>query len=109
MDGVPHELGLRGELGPWNVERSVKDVAAIVEVQQRFWGDVPYDHYTFLNVVNETRGGLEHLDSTLMMSSRFATSTREDYIGWLGQCHPKAPFSIVGLEPGNSETRRRIF
>jgi predicted metalloprotease with PDZ domain len=82
--GAPHELVLAGELGPWDVDRSAADVAAIVREQRALWGDTPYDHYTFLNVVNEARGGLEHLDSTLMMTNRRATSTREAYVGWLG-------------------------
>jgi len=84
VPGAPHRLVVAGDRGPWDVERSAADVAAIVRTQQAFWGDVPYDHYTFLNVVNETRGGLEHLDSTLMMTTRWATSTREAYRSWLG-------------------------
>lgn len=84
VDAAPHRLVLAGELGPWDVERSAADVATLVEAQLGLWGDVPYDHYTFLNVVNEQRGGLEHLDSTLMMTSRWATSTREAYVSWLG-------------------------
>ena len=81
---APHDLVLAGALGPWDVDRSTADVAAIVREQRALWGDEPYDHYTFLNVVNETRGGLEHLDSTLMMTDRLATATREAYVGWLG-------------------------
>ena len=84
LPGAPHELVLAGRLGPWDVQRSTDDVTAIVREQQALWGDEPYAHYTFLNVVNETRGGLEHLDSTLMMTNRLATSTREAYVGWLG-------------------------
>jgi len=84
LPGAPHELVLAGALGPWDVDRSTADVTAIVKEQQALWGDEPYAHYTFLNVVNEKRGGLEHLDSTLMMTNRLATSTREAYVGWLG-------------------------
>ena len=80
----PHALVLVGESGPWDLERSADDVARLVEVQQAFWGEVPYHRYLFLNVLSETRGGLEHLDSTLMMSSRWATSSRDDYLSWLG-------------------------
>lgn len=79
-----HRLVLAGPLGPWRVDQSAEDVARIVEVQQAFWGNVPYERYTFLQVVNEQYGGLEHLDSTLMQASRKATSSRDSYLGWLG-------------------------
>jgi len=84
VEAAPHTLVLAGELGPWDVDGSAASVAAIVREQLAFWGSVPYDHYTFLNVVNEARGGLEHLDSTLMMTHRRATSVREDHVRWLG-------------------------
>ena len=84
VDGVPHSLVLAGDLGPWDVDGSTADVSAIVREQIAFWGNVPYAHYTFLNVVNEARGGLEHLDSTLMMTNRRATTKREDYVRWMG-------------------------
>ena len=84
VPGGLHRLVIAGDRGPWDVERSAADVATLARTHQAFWGTVPYDHYTFLNVVNETRGGLEHLDSTLMMTTRWATSTREAYRSWLG-------------------------
>lgn len=84
VNGAAHRLVHTGELGPWDTTRSAEDVQALVTTQLGFWGDVPYQHYSFLNVLSETRGGLEHLDSTLMMTSRAKMVKREDYIGWLG-------------------------
>ncbi len=82
--GVPHRLASFGEQGVWDGERAARDVRTIVEAQQRFWGTVPYDRYVFLNVLTDAGGGLEHEESTLMMSSPFRTRAREDYLGWLG-------------------------
>ena len=75
-------------------------------MQQAFWGEVPYHRYLFLNVLSETRGGLEHLDSTLMMSSRWATSSRDDYLSWLGLVsHEFFQFVtfVWPVEPGGNE------
>ena len=47
-------------------------------------GPLPYPHYYFLNLVVDTGGGLEHKNSTMLMSSRFAMRTRRTYLVWLG-------------------------
>ena len=49
-----------------------------------FWGLAPYPHYIFFNLLTEEGGGLEHKDSTVLMSSRFRARTREGLIDWLG-------------------------
>jgi predicted metalloprotease with PDZ domain len=84
VGGVPHRLVLAGDTAPWDVDRSAADVETLVRAQQALWGTVPYASYTFLNVINESGGGLEHLDSTLMMAGRWSTATREAYVKWLG-------------------------
>lgn len=80
----PHFLVNVGEDGLWDVERSVADVGRIVETDLRLWGELPYDKYVFFNVLSESGGGLEHKNSTVIMSTRWATRTRRRYIGWLG-------------------------
>src|SRR5690606_29915263 len=70
--------------GVWDGPRSARDVERIVREQLAFWGDLPYDRYVFLNVIAEAGGGLEHRASTLMLTSRWATGTRDGYRGWLG-------------------------
>jgi predicted metalloprotease with PDZ domain len=82
--GVPHVLANVGEAGVWDGPRSARDVQRIVETQVAFWGDVPYARYAFLNVLAEAGGGLEHKASTLLLTSRWRTGTREGYLGWLG-------------------------
>jgi predicted metalloprotease with PDZ domain len=82
--GVRHRLANFGGDGLWDQERSLGGVKAIVEEQARFWGQVPYPHYTFLNVIAEAGGGLEHLDSTLMLTFRDRTSEDDLFEKWLG-------------------------
>ncbi len=81
--GKPHYLINVGSLGPWDLERTAKDAQTIVEAFYTMWGDLPYEQYSFFNMVAEARGGLEHKNSTVLMTSRWATSTREAYLKWL--------------------------
>ena len=84
VHGVPHALVDWGEAGVWDGAKAAADVQKIVEVQTAFWGDVPYPRYLFLNVLSGAYGGLEHLDSTLMISSRWNTHDDDAYGRWLG-------------------------
>jgi len=84
VDGVPHTLANFGEDGVWDGPRSAKDVEALVQAQVDFWQTIPYDRYQFLNVLEESGGGLEHKASTLMLSSKWNTRVRDRYVRWLG-------------------------
>lgn len=84
VDGVPHRLLHHGGEGVWDDERSVADVARIVETQRDLWGSLPYPHYLFLNLIVEAAGGLEHAESTTLMTSRWKAGTRKGYLDWLG-------------------------
>lgn len=81
--GKTHFLVHGGDLRYWDRAVSLRDVGTVVKTVQSFWGVVPYEDYHIMNLVTEARGGLEHLDSTVIMSSRFATSDREKYLQWL--------------------------
>jgi len=72
-----------GEGGVFEGARAAKDLEAIVREHRRMWGSLPYDKYLFLNVINEAGGGLEHLNSTVLMTTRWATRTRRNYVAWL--------------------------
>ncbi len=67
----------------WDMDKAIADVAKIVAEEQRFWGDVPYDQYWFINLLTETGGGLEHDNSTVLMSSRWTMRKRDSYLNWL--------------------------
>jgi predicted metalloprotease with PDZ domain len=82
--GRRHALVNEGEAGVWDGPRSARDVEAIVRATERLWRVIPYERYVFLNMITEAGGGLEHRNSTLLMTNRWRTSTRADYLGWLG-------------------------
>lgn len=83
VGGKPHLLVDDGGGDVWNTEQAAADVQRIIETQQAFWGSVPYDRYTILNVIHEARGGLEHLSSTVVMASRWHQRLRPRYLQWL--------------------------
>ncbi len=84
IEGVPHRLANFGQTAVWDGQASAWAAERIAREVIAFWGLVPYESYTFLNVIGEGRGGLEHLDSTLMMTNRWAQGTREGFTGWMG-------------------------
>ena len=82
--GKPHLLVNVNESGSWDGARAAADVEQIVRTQQAFWGgDLPYERYVFLNLITEAGGGLEHANSTVLMTNRWAMGTRPDYVNWL--------------------------
>ncbi|MDP1570099.1 MAG: PDZ domain-containing protein [Vicinamibacterales bacterium] len=81
--GRPHYVVHEGDPSLWDTARANDDVRKIVEVTREMFGEVPYPHYYFLNMVTEAGGGLEHKNSTLLMANRFTTRARRSYLGWL--------------------------
>ncbi|MDB4632218.1 PDZ domain-containing protein [Pirellulaceae bacterium] len=84
VGGVPHQLISQGGDGLWDFKKAAEDVAKIVAEHQKIWGVVPYKDYKFLNAIVESGGGLEHDNSTLMMTSRWNFGQRTRYLSWLG-------------------------
>jgi predicted metalloprotease with PDZ domain len=81
--GKAHYLVNVGEGGIWDGPSSAADVRRIVEAHAEFWGGLPYDKYVFINMITEASGGLEHRNSTVLMTSRWRTRTRRAYVDWL--------------------------
>jgi predicted metalloprotease with PDZ domain len=84
VSGRPLALVNVDEQGVWDGPRSARDTEAIVLATERLWGSLPFDRYYFLNVMTGAGGGLEHKTSTLLMTSRWRTRNRTEYLGWLG-------------------------
>lgn len=82
--GIPHRLANFGENDVWDGKRSAKDTELITEAIVDFWGFIPYKNYTYINIIGQSGGGLEHLNSTLIMTNRWKTRDKEEYQGWLG-------------------------
>lgn len=84
VDGKPHYLVNEGEDGVWDGPRSASDAEEIVRAHWRLWGGrLPYDQYLFLNLLTQAGGGLEHRNSTVLMSNRWNTRGRKPYLDWL--------------------------
>src|SRR5581483_4130064 len=83
VDGVPHALVDQGGDGVWDSPRAAAAAARIVRTASRFWGRLPYPRYLFLNLITESGGGLEHRDSTVLMTSRWKARRREGWLEWL--------------------------
>lgn len=84
VSGKKHYLVNQGEGSVWDGPRSARDAEKIVRENLRLWGSLPYDSYVFFNLLTESGGGLEHKNSTLMMTSRWNTRTPKNYLRWLG-------------------------
>src|SRR5882762_8416542 len=72
-----------GEGGVFDGARAAKDLEAVVKEDRRLWGSLPYDRYIFFNMITESGGGLEHKNSTVLMTNRWSTRTRRAYLAWL--------------------------
>ena len=81
--GKPHYLVNFRERGVWNGPQAAADLATTAEAIARFWGDVPFDRFYFLNVIGSAANGLEHRNSTLLNIPLEATQSREGYLEWL--------------------------
>ncbi len=82
--GRSHVLLNEGEGSVWDGPRSAADAEKIARAQIAFWGEAPYPRYVFFNLLTEAGGGLEHKDSSTLMSTRWRARTREGYLEWLG-------------------------
>jgi predicted metalloprotease with PDZ domain len=82
--GKPHLLVNEGEdPAVWDGPRSAAEAERLVREEIAFWGFAPYARYVFFNLMTEAGGGLEHKDSTLLMTSRWRQRTREGHLDWL--------------------------
>jgi predicted metalloprotease with PDZ domain len=74
----------QGESSLWDGERSSKDLSVIVETVQKFWEVNPFDRpYYFMNIIAQGSGGLEHDNSTVLLTGSWQMRYREDYVRWL--------------------------
>ena len=86
VGGVPHQLVNVGEQGMWDGTKAASDLKRVVAAHHKIWGNVPYDRYLFLNVLSGGGGGLEHDNSTLVLSSRWSFRDKNRYAAWLSLC-----------------------
>ena len=81
--GRPHLLATVGDMGLFDGGRASADLSRLVSTVARLWGEVPYAHYTFMNLLGDGRGGLEHADCSVLMAPREASRSASTYLEWL--------------------------
>ncbi|HEY0406371.1 MAG TPA: PDZ domain-containing protein [Pyrinomonadaceae bacterium] len=84
VKGVPHRVIIDGE-GNYDMERLRRDVPKVVAAEvETMGGEIPYSNYTFiLHVHPAGGGGLEHLNSTALIVTRFSFRPEANYINFL--------------------------
>lgn len=69
--GVPHRIVVAGAWPSFDGARLLADVQRICEAQIAFWGEAPFERYSFLLwAVDDGHGGLEHRASTALICAR---------------------------------------
>jgi predicted metalloprotease with PDZ domain len=83
VDGKRHVLVFEGDTAFIDADRAAADVQKVVQAGRSVMGSLPYPHYYFMTMVTEQSGALEHKNSYLGMTGRYATRTRDAYLGWI--------------------------
>lgn len=77
--GVPHRIVIDGE-GNYDPEKIRAGAEKIVEAAARMMGGLPYQDYTFFLIMRSVgSGGLEHLNSNVIISTRFRFNLDSGY------------------------------
>lgn len=84
VDGKRHVVVFEGDTAAIDIDTVAADVRKIVNAGKSVMGSLPYPHYHFMTMVTEQGGALEHKNSYLGMTTRFATRTRGAYMNFLG-------------------------
>jgi predicted metalloprotease with PDZ domain len=84
VDGKRHVVLFEGDAALIDADRVAADVRKIVDAGKSVMGSLPYPHYYFLSMVTEGSGALEHKNSYLGMTNRFATRSHGAYMSFLG-------------------------
>jgi len=83
-EGKPHRLMIYGE-GNWDAPKMIEDLKKIVKACREFWGELPYEHYTFmLHCTPAGGGGTEHINSTIMGTRPYIFREPASYRGFIG-------------------------
>jgi predicted metalloprotease with PDZ domain len=78
----PHSFVVWGQHNA-DMQRVIKDTAAIVAVEAEMFGGLPYDRYDFILHASNGFGGLEHKNSTVLLYNRLGFRKQESYLQFL--------------------------
>jgi predicted metalloprotease with PDZ domain len=81
--GVPHEVAMYGEAN-YEREQLLDDMKKVVEECISLMGELPVDRYVFIvHNLHKGGGGLEHLNSTTLQTSRWNYGTEKGYTDFM--------------------------
>ncbi|MGO1520760.1 MAG: M61 family metallopeptidase [Sphingobacterium sp.] len=81
--GVLHEFAMVGQ-ATYDRERLSDDISKIILAETAIWGSNPNERYVFItHNYQSARGGLEHLNSTVLAASRDTYSSTLEYNNYL--------------------------
>lgn len=70
--------------GNYKGKKIAKDLAKLVKVQKKYWGDFPFKKYVFIiHATSGARGATEHLNSTVIQKPRWKFESKSDYLDFL--------------------------
>jgi len=83
VDGRDYELVIWGQ-GNYDSSKIVADLKVLVQQSQSIWQGYPFERYVFMvHATSGARGATEHLNSTIIQTSRFNFSARKDYLRFI--------------------------
>lgn len=83
VDGRNYELVIWGK-GNYDSAKMVEDLKVLVQQSKHIWHDYPFKRYVFMvHATSGARGATEHLNSTIIQTSRFKFSQRNDYLKFI--------------------------
>lgn len=83
VDGLDYELVIWGK-GNYNSDKMVADLKVLVQQSKHIWQDYPFKRYVFMvHATSGARGATEHVNSTIIQTSRFKFSERKDYLRFI--------------------------
>ncbi len=78
VEGRDYELVIWGK-GNYDSAKMVADLKVLVQQSKHIWHDYPFKRYVFMvHATSGARGATEHLNSTIIQTSRFKFSQRKD-------------------------------
>jgi predicted metalloprotease with PDZ domain len=81
--GVPHEVAMYGEAN-YEPRKLLADMKKVVEECIGLMGKLPVERYVFIvHNLNKGGGGLEHLNSTTLQTSRWNYGSEQGYTGFM--------------------------
>ncbi len=83
VDGLDYELVIWGK-GNYDSSKMVADLKVLVQQSQSIWQGYPFKRYVFMvHATSGARGATEHVNSTIIQTSRFKFSARKDYLRFI--------------------------